>query len=75
MPGTKRGIIVFVTAIVFNELLLMIQGVSDLLYTGVPGMQYWLFAAACLLLGGIEMIVYHQFFSKDDRDHKMMEKL
>ena len=73
--GTKRGIIVFVTAIVFNEILLMIQGVSDLLYTGVAGMQYWLFAAACMLLGGMGIIVYHQFFSKDDRNHKMMEKL
>ncbi len=73
--GTKRGIIFFVTAIIFNELLLMIQGVSDLSYTGVAGMQYWLFAAACLLLGGIEMIVYHQFFSKDDQDHKMLENL
>ena len=73
--GTKQGMIVFVTAIVFNELLLMIQGVSDLFYTGVPGIAYWLFAAACLLLGGIGIIVYHQLFSKDDRNHKMMEKL
>ena len=73
--GTKQGIIVFVAAIVFNELLLMIQGVSDLLYTGVPSMQYWLFAAACMLLCGIGIIVYHQFFSKDDRNHKMMLKL
>ena len=73
--GTKRGIIFFVTAIVFNELLLMIQGVSDLLNLGLPGIQYWLFAAACMLMGGAEIIVYHQFFSKDDYDHKMMEKL
>jgi len=73
--GTKRGMIVFVTAIVFNELLLMIQGVLDLLYTGVPGMQYWLFAAACLLLVGIGIVVYHQLFSKDDCNHKRMEKL
>jgi hypothetical protein len=73
--GTKRGIIFFVTAIIFNELLLTIQGISDLLYTGVPGIKYWLFAAACMLLGGIEWIVYHQFFSKDDYDHKMIEKL
>jgi hypothetical protein len=70
--GTKRGIIFFVTAIIFNELLLMIQGISDFLYTGVPGMQYWLFAAACMLLGGIEFIVYHQFFSKNGRDHKIV---
>ena len=56
--GTKQGIIVFVAAIVFNELLLMIQGASDLCDSGVPGIQYWLFAAACLLFGGIGIIVY-----------------
>jgi hypothetical protein len=73
--GTKRGIIFFVGSIVFNELLLMMQGVSDLSYAGVPGIQYWLFAAACMLMGGMEIIVYNQFFSKDDRDHKMLENL
>jgi hypothetical protein len=73
--GTKRGIIFFVTSIVFNELLLMIQGVLNLSYAGVPGIQYWLFAAACMLMGGMEIIIYNQFFSKDDRDHKMLENL
>jgi hypothetical protein len=73
--GTKRGIIFFVTAIIFNELLLMIQGISDLYYHNVPGMQYWLFAAACMLVGGMGIIVYHQLFSKDDHDHKMMGDL
>jgi hypothetical protein len=71
--GTKQGIIVFVAAIVFNELLLMIQGASDLCDSGVPGIQYWLFAAACLLFGGIGIIVFHQLFLKDDSNHKMME--
>jgi hypothetical protein len=73
--GTKRGIIIFVSAIIFNELLLMIQGVSDLLNIGVPGIQYWLFAVACLLAFGVEKIVYHQLFSKDDYNHKMAENL
>lgn len=70
--GTKRGIIFFVVAVVFNELLLLIQGISDLLYIGLPGIQYWLFAAACMLMGGTEIILYYQLFPKDDRDHKMM---
>jgi len=73
--GTRRGMIVFVSAIIFNELLLMIQGVSDLLNAGVPGIQYWLFAAACLLAFGAEMMVYHQLISKDDFDHKITENL
>ena len=73
--GTQRGIIFFVTATVFNEVLLMIQGISDLFFSRVPGIQYWLFAAACMLMGGTEIIVYHQFFPKDDRNHKIAEKL
>ncbi len=73
--GTRRGIIVFVSAIIFNELLLMIQGVSDLLSAGVPGIQYWLFGAACLLAGGAEIVMFNQLFSKDDFDHKIMKNL
>lgn len=73
--GTRRGMIVFVSAIIFNELLLVIQGVSDLLNAGVPAIQYWLFAAACLLAFGAEMMVYHQLFSKDDFNHKIVENL
>ena len=69
--GTKQGIVVFVAAIVFNEALLMIQGVFDLFNAGTPGIQYWLFLAACTLLGGMGMIIYHQLFSKDDRNHKL----
>ena len=73
--GTRRGIMVFVSAIIFNEILLMIQGVSDLLNAGVPGIQYWLFGAACLLAFGAEMILYHQFFLKDDFNHKITGNL
>lgn len=73
--GTRRGMIVFVSAIIFNELLLMIQGISDLLDAGVPAIQYWLFAAACLLAFGAETMLYHQLFSKDDFNHKIVKKL
>jgi hypothetical protein len=73
--GTKHGMIVFFAAIVLNELLLMIQGVSDLFNTGVQGIQFWLLFASCILLGGIGKIVYHQLFLKDDCNHKMSEKV
>ena len=73
--GTRRGIIVFVTGIVLNELLLMIQGVADLYYTGVPGIQFLLLFASGILLCGIGIIVYYQLFSKDDWNHKMIAKV
>ena len=73
--GTKQGMIVFVAAIVLNEILLMIQGVYDLFDQGLPGIQYWLFFASCVLLGALGMIVYHQLFSKDDRNHKMTDEV
>jgi hypothetical protein len=31
--------------------------------------------ASCMLFCGIGIIVYHQLFSKDDRNHKMTEKV
>jgi hypothetical protein len=73
--GTKKGVILFVAGIIFNELLLMIQGVADLFETGVPGIQYWLLFAAALLLCGTGIMVYHQLFSKDDCNHKTVEKV
>jgi hypothetical protein len=72
--GTKPGMIVFVAGIIYNELLLMIQGVSDLFDTGVPGISLWLFSAAAMLVCGAGIMVYHQLFSKDDCNHKMKRK-
>ncbi len=69
--GTKIGMSVFVAGIVLNELLLMIQGISDLFNTDVPGIQYWLLFASCVLFFGIGFILYRQLFSKDDFNHKM----
>jgi hypothetical protein len=69
--GLKKGIIVFVAGMVFNELLLMIQGVSDLFETGVPGISVWLLFAASVLLCGAAIMAWYQLFAKDDCDHKL----
>jgi hypothetical protein len=72
-PLTKKGVIVFVSGIIVNELLLMIQGVMDLFGTGIPGIQFLLLMASCILFSGILIIVYAQLFLKDDWNHKMAE--
>jgi hypothetical protein len=73
--GTRNGVVIFVSGIVLNEILLMMQGVADLYGTGLAGIQNWLFFASCILLAGIGIIAYHQLFSKDDCNHKMKEKV
>ncbi len=73
--GTRNGILLFVSGIILNEILLMIQGVSDLFDNGVPGIQYWLLFAAFVLVFGAATIVFQQSFSKDDCNHKMKSNL
>lgn len=46
------GIFVFVAGIIINELLLMVQGVAALTYTGVPYINMMLLLAAAILFTG-----------------------
>lgn len=48
-----KGTFVFVSGIIVNELLLMVQGVAALNYTGVPGINEMLLIAAFILFTGI----------------------
>jgi len=50
---TAAGLVLFVLGILFNETLLMIQGIADLSYQGVPYMNGLLLLAALLLFAGI----------------------
>jgi hypothetical protein len=68
--AVKSGISLFVFGILINELLLMSQGVSDLLYVAIPHINILLLLAAVMLLAGIIIIVSGQFISKDDLSHK-----
>jgi hypothetical protein len=51
--GLIAGITVFVTGVIINELLLMIQGIAALDYAGVPHINELLLAAAIILFTGI----------------------
>lgn len=61
IPVTKAvvaGIAVFVTGILLNETLLMVQGIADLSYMGIPFINTLLLAAALVLFAGIFIINY-----------------
>jgi len=47
------GAWVFVSGIVINELLLMLQGAMGMGYIAVPGIDQWLLMAACIMFTGI----------------------
>lgn len=50
---TVAGAWVFVTGIVINELLLMLQGIMGMGYVVVPGIDEWLLTAAVIMFTGI----------------------
>lgn len=52
----RWGIIVFVSGVVVNELLLMIQGLADMNYSPIPYLNQFLLIAALLLFWGIGWI-------------------
>jgi hypothetical protein len=68
----KRGIQVFVAGILINEVILMIQGVSDIMNTGIPHVTILLFVAAIILFTGACIIVTGFLFYKDDLGHKKL---
>jgi hypothetical protein len=70
--SVKNGIRVFVGGILINELILMSQGVSDILNLDLSYVNILLLAAAITLCAGACMIVAGLFFYKDDPDHKKL---
>ncbi|MES1218790.1 MAG: hypothetical protein ABUT20_25015 [Bacteroidota bacterium] len=55
---TITGILVFVSGIILNEALLMIQGMADINYTGIPLLNPLLLIAAIVLFGGLLILNY-----------------
>ena len=52
----RKGILIFSSAIVFNEMLLLLQGVAAIQYTMVPFINEWLLLAAGLLFTGMLLL-------------------
>jgi hypothetical protein len=57
-----RGVTVFVAGIIFNEVLLMIQGIAGLNYTNIPYINEMLFIAALIMLAGL-LVINTSFFN------------
>ncbi len=51
--GFKKGLFIFISGIIINELFLMIQGVAALAYTGIPFINETLFCIALIMFSGI----------------------
>jgi hypothetical protein len=61
IPLTKKlftGVFIFVSGVIINELLLMVQGIAALTYTSVDGINIMLLIAAFILWGGAAMIFF-----------------
>lgn len=59
VPVTKKlitGVFIFVTGIIINELLLMVQGMAALTYNSIPYINILLLFAAIILFSGIGII-------------------
>lgn len=61
-----RGIFIFVAGVIINELLLMIQGIAALSYTGIPHINEMLLGAALILLLGIFLMFVSRFAPSGD---------
>jgi len=51
--GFRKGLFIFISGIIINELFLMIQGVAALAYTGIPFINEILFCIALIMFSGI----------------------
>ncbi len=63
---TSFAVFLFATGVIINEILLMIQGVSAMSYTGIPFINEMLFGTALLLFSGAGLlfITSSKFFRK-----------
>lgn len=55
------GIFIFVSGVVINELLLLVQGVAAFSYTSIPYINEMLLGAAVILLAGISVTLVSRF--------------
>jgi hypothetical protein len=51
--NVNTGVIVFAAGIILNEVLLMVQGISDINYTGIPFLNHLLLVAAVTIFTGL----------------------
>jgi hypothetical protein len=68
-PQLKFGLITFITGIILNEVVLMIQGVGDLYYLPIPHINIFLFCIAPIIFLGILLLNVGLQHLKYDHTH------
>ncbi len=63
------GLYIFVAGVIFNELLLMVQGVAALMYKVVPHIQLMLFGASVILVAGLGILFASSFNRVPESKH------
>jgi hypothetical protein len=57
---SRSGLVVFMSAVVLNELLLMLQGIRSIWMAPFPYVNHYLFGVAILICGGLVMVLAGQ---------------
>lgn len=67
IPETKlshAGLLIFVSGVLLNELVLMVQGIASFSYFAVPYVNQVLFIVALIILSGLIMVLISKFKNK-----------
>ncbi|MBK8585959.1 MAG: hypothetical protein IPN88_11245 [Bacteroidetes bacterium] len=64
------GLIIFVSGVIINEIVLMIQGVEAMEGESVDSIHYYLFAIAIMMFGGIFILVRSQFLKMNPDSYR-----
>ena len=58
---SQTGVLIFVSGVVINELILMLQCVQAMKNESIPSVHYYLFGIALVMFSGIAILVVTQF--------------
>jgi hypothetical protein len=67
-PVCKMGLVVFISGIILNELVLMIQGITAMQYIAVPYVNEALFAISLIMFTGLVLINLRPGSSESPRE-------
>ncbi|MBS1654432.1 MAG: hypothetical protein JSU05_06295 [Bacteroidetes bacterium] len=67
------GLFVFISGILLNEIVLMLQGTGDIWYIAIPHADLYLLAAALLLFGGLFFLNYGLLKTRYAQTHKLKQ--
>jgi len=56
----KRGVWLFITGVLLNEIILMLQGIAAISYSDIPFSNYMLLTTALIIFSGLLLIVAAQ---------------